>query len=271
MEPQQITAITRFFLDPTEPLPDANNVNVSPCKEEWAPHLKALLSAPGHVATWMCRLDEKPGEVLLITDWYPDSCYLAYAASEAGQALQAHLASISLAPPTTETMPLTHGSFIDSTPTAPIELTKVFFIPSELENTALQRHLLNTRGLAHWHGSRHAHLEPRLDGAAYAQLPNKGIPTETEKWHGVDVACMVWLNYWRSPEMENRFKREGREIIEERRCGRIVREVKNVYDVWKDRMVELGALGWRSEHFVPLRVHRSWFRWEREELDDETE
>ena len=59
--------------------------------------------------------------------------------------------------------------------------------------------------------------------------------------------------------MEERFKAEGKEVFESRRYGKIHREAKKVYDVWSDRMVELGALGWRSQHVTPRRVRAGWF------------
>ena len=68
MEPHQITTITQLTLPPEESLPNGENIHRASMQESWAPHLKSLLKAKGHVASWIGRVEEGEGEeVVLVT------------------------------------------------------------------------------------------------------------------------------------------------------------------------------------------------------------
>lgn len=92
----------------------------------------------------------------------------------------------------------------------------------------------------------HTPASGRPSRRCYKQAPVFGWVDEPETWNGDKALASVWLNDWKSEELEARFKRT------EKRAVPMGREV--IYplaiDDFEKRLQDLGALGWESIHVL---------------------
>jgi len=205
---------------------------------KWAAILRPLAQAPGRYISHWGSIKERPGIVLLVTEWETPASYHAFKESESYGTYWAGVSAIT--PPTIQETEWKHVPYWHMIMhLRDLVLVTVYF-PSPLtaENEA---DLGKMDGIvpAAYFGFQYAYRNPQNG------RPKKLWTNGTEMRQGKEVQVLLWLHFWKSAEAEAR-------VLQGKR--RSVHGPISAKEQFSEQLKVAGALEWTEEHVDLLKV-----------------